>query len=116
MIQLYKYNIYVHMCQEWRLLCIVATKLVRLTLMMTTIPTSSRHSLSPEESQQLPLHVSELKHVYCWVCSCEETRSAESIERARNCRGLTRSRSNFVHPCNCSLVAHEKVCMVQSSC
>lgn len=93
----------------WRCVGLVATKLVLTSLMATTIIPSNRSSTPSGRSLELPFYVAELQHVYCWVCSSEETRSLESIERARKSRNVSRSRSSFVHPCSCSLVAHEKV-------
>lgn len=67
-------------------------------------PVSGEMNTSP-----LPYAVNDLPYLYCWVCSEEEIRSPEDISRASKL-GSAESTSRFVHPCKCSLVAHEKVC------
>lgn len=79
------------------LLCSCATHVPRATSMTDAAIAETLSSKS-----KLPLRVSELRHVYCWVCSAEEVRSLDNGEAMD-------PRSRFVHPCKCSLVAHEKV-------
>lgn len=62
-------------------------------------------------SSPLPLSVPDLRYAYCWVCSEEEVRDplAASLSSSYRTDGYSSLRSRFVHPCKCSLVAHEKV-------
>lgn len=57
---------------------------------------------------QLPCRVSDLHYLYCWVCSEEEVRSPGGTPANQRPTSAA-STSRFVHPCKCSLVAHEKV-------
>ncbi|WFC97232.1 hypothetical protein MBRA1_003898 [Malassezia brasiliensis] len=56
---------------------------------------------------ELPCRVSDLRYLYCWVCSEEEVRSPAGTPTNER-RTPAASTSRFVHPCKCSLVAHEK--------
>ena len=59
----------------------------------------------------LPHSTDDLTYLYCWVCSEEEDRSIlPSSSRVGQGSGDSATTSRFVHPCKCSLVAHEKVC------
>ena len=62
-------------------------------------------------SSPLPLSVPDLRYAYCWVCSEEEVGDplAASLSSSDRTDGYSSLRSRFVHPCKCSLVAHEKV-------
>lgn len=68
-------------------------------------------SRTDDVSSPLPLSVPDLRYAYCWVCSEEEVRDtlAGSLSSSYRTDGYSSSRSRFVHPCKCSLVAHEKV-------
>lgn len=61
----------------------------------------------------LPRRASDLKYKYCWVCSEEEVQTSNSFQNGvcKDASRSTSSRSRFIHPCKCSLVAHEKVCI-----
>lgn len=75
-----------------------------------------RNSLSSsmaDDSAPIPLWASELKYASCWICSEEEVRASDRIQVhlfPGHSTGLE-SRSRFIHPCKCSLIAHEKVCI-----
>lgn len=64
---------------------------------------------------ELPSRTADLQFLYCWVCSEEQTTSASERGQAGD-GGAQVGRSKFVHPCKCSLVAHEKVCWGSCKC
>ena len=74
---------------------------------------SSAPSLMADDSARIPLWASDLKYASCWICSEEEVRVSDRIQLHSvpgQSTGL-KSRSRFIHPCKCSLIAHEKVCI-----
>lgn len=63
---------------------------------------------SEHREDHLPSRTSELSYLYCWVCSEDEVRSVERDPDGCESRRAPVRRSRFIHPCKCSLVAHEK--------
>ncbi|KAK0543097.1 hypothetical protein OC861_006392 [Tilletia horrida] len=66
-------------------------------------PTAERptSSTSPA-SRQRPITTDDLQHRSCWICA-----DSEDDEETNTDAGAQRRKRKFVHPCRCTLVAHQ---------
>ena len=64
----------------------------------------------------IPVWASDLRCASCWICSEEEVRASDhaQLDPVHAPSSALKSRSRFIHPCKCSLIAHEKVCVLAS--
>lgn len=71
---------------------------------------------SPHASRQITVH--DLKNKVCWICQDGEEDEVQSQQQQQQHQGgsthpLPRRKRRFVHPCKCTLVAHEAVSAVE---
>lgn len=69
-----------------------------------TFPAQPPQRARPSANGERIVTVRDLRNKTCWICSEDETEGDSNAEsQARS------SKKRFVHPCKCTLVAHESV-------
>lgn len=79
-------------------------------------PSSSQRQKEKTREKAKVITVDDVRNKVCWICQETEKDEVQSATQANardanNGNGKRRKRKakTFVHPCNCTLVAHESV-------